>query len=260
MKGFAKKSLGQNFLVDQQYISRIVLALDLSPHDTIIEIGPGRGALTVKLVDAAGKVIALELDRNLVPFLREEFAGRGNFSIIEGDALTTEFSSLLSQDPGSVKLIANLPYYISTAILQRLTEQRDTFSSMILMFQKEVVDRVTAKPGNSERGFLTVFTEAFLDAEKLFDVPPTAFRPQPKVWSSVVRIFPKRSLVKDESTFRDLVSYAFLQKRKTILNNLKGRYPNAASILEQAEIDPKLRPEALTLGQWLRLADVKKEP
>ena len=126
---------------------------------------------------------------------------------------------------------------------------------MVLMFQKEVVDRIAAEPGNSERGFLTVLVEAFFKVEKLFDIPPAAFRPQPKVWSSVVRITPAAGEVPNESMFRELVSSAFVQKRKTILNNLKGKYPNAADMLARAEIDPKLRPEALTLDQWFRLVE-----
>jgi 16S rRNA (adenine1518-N6/adenine1519-N6)-dimethyltransferase len=173
------------------------------------------------------------------------------FQILETNALEFDFSSLHSRN---LKLVANLPYYISTTILQRLIEQREVFASMVLMFQKEVVDRIMAPAGDSERGFLTVLVEAFFNVEKLFDVSPAAFRPQPKVWSSVVRMTPKEGEVADKAAFRELLSSAFAQKRKTILNNLKGKYAGAADLLARAEIDPKLRPEALTMAQWTRLA------
>ncbi|MGH9819792.1 MAG: ribosomal RNA small subunit methyltransferase A, partial [Pyrinomonadaceae bacterium] len=159
---FAKRSLGQNFLVDTVYIERIVAALDIQPGETIVEIGPGRGALTEKLVESPANIIALELDRNFVPLLRDRFIASQNFRIVEADALEIDLEKLIAEDPNSerhtpqTKLIANLPYYISTAILQKLIEQRHVFSSMVLMFQKEVVDRITSLPGNSDRGFLTV--------------------------------------------------------------------------------------------------------
>jgi 16S rRNA (adenine1518-N6/adenine1519-N6)-dimethyltransferase len=254
-KPFAKRSLGQNFLADSNYIAKIIEALDIQAADLIVEIGPGRGALTEQLVLKAESFIGLELDRHLVPLLTEKFASFSNAEILEADALEIDFADLVSSIPRSPKLVANLPYYISTAILQRLIDQRKVFSMMVLMFQKEVVDRIAAEPGNSERGFLTVLVEAFFKVEKLFDIPPAAFRPQPKVWSSVVRITPAAGEVPNESMFRELVSSAFVQKRKTILNNLKGKYPNAADMLARAEIDPKLRPEALTLDQWFRLVE-----
>lgn len=260
-KPFAKKSLGQNFLVDPFFISKIISALDIQLDETIVEIGPGRGALTEILVDSGAQIIAVELDRVFVPFLRDRFESRDNFRIVEADALEIDFGKLISekQETPRVKLVANLPYYISTAILQKLIEQRHVFSSMILMFQREVVDRIAARPGQSERGFLTVLAEAYFTVEKLFDVPPEAFIPSPKVWSSVVRIIPGTADIPNERAFRDLVSLAFLQKRKTILNNLKGRYPNAAEVLSQAGIDNKLRPEALTLDQWLAIAKSIKD-
>jgi 16S rRNA (adenine1518-N6/adenine1519-N6)-dimethyltransferase len=259
-KPFAKKSLGQNFLVDSAYIEKIIFALDIQPGEAVIEIGPGRGALTEQVIDKADHLIALELDRDLVPILVEKFSKYDNFTILEADALEFDFRTLISTNSKpeirnpKLKLVANLPYYISTAILQRLIDQRKVFSSMVLMLQKEVIDRITAQPGNSERGFLTVLAEGFFKVEKLFDIPPAAFCPQPKVWSSVVRITPKSSEISNEGVFRDLISSAFLQKRKTILNNLRNKYPNAVEILAAAGIDPKLRPEALSLSEWINLA------
>lgn len=255
---FAKKSLGQNFLVDPNYIRKIIDALDIKESDTVIEIGPGRGAITERLVESGASVIAIELDRDLVPVLRDTFAGNLNFSIIEADATTIDFESLVKDQRPKAKdqkqtpkLVANLPYYISTPILQHLSAQRHLFERLVLMFQKEVVDRITAKPGDSDRGFLTVLIEVAFEVEKLFDVPPNAFHPVPKVTSSVARFRPKPSPVDDEKAFRDLISAGFAHKRKTILNNLRSTYPSSKERLERAGIDPQRRAETLTLAEWL---------
>jgi 16S rRNA (adenine1518-N6/adenine1519-N6)-dimethyltransferase len=255
---FAKKSLGQNFLVDDNYSEKIITALSLTAEDTVIEIGPGRGALTERLVEKAGRVIAIEVDDDLIPLLREKFSGRENLELVNEDVLRMNFAGIDSAH--RFKLVANLPYYISTAILQRLMEQRECFSELVLMLQREVVDRITAEPGNSERGFLTVLVEAYMHAERLFDVPPEAFHPRPKIWSSVARLEPKESDIADETFFRALVSAGFAYKRKTILNNFKNAPPNlreragdAQAFLERCEIDPKRRAETLTLAEWKRL-------
>lgn len=254
---YAKKSFGQNFLTDGNYINKIVSALDLQPGETVIEIGAGRGALTEKLIESGANVVAVELERDMIAVLRREFAGRENFHLVESDALKVDFSALSTHHQAhSTKLVANLPYYISTAILQKLIEQREVFGEMILMFQREVVERITAAVGNSERGFLTVLTEAYLDAEKLFDVPPNAFLPAPKVQSAVVRLKPKRNIeIADDDLFRKIVSEAFRQKRKTILNNLKNSFADAEKILAESQIDARRRAETLTLEDWLRLAE-----
>ncbi len=263
---FSKKSFGQNFLVDQNYISKIIGALNPQNGEVIIEIGAGRGALTEVLVETGANIIAIELERNMIAVLRERFAGQTNFRLVEADALTVDFSELLA--PGGLtckpKLVANLPFNISTAILQKLIEQRACFSEMILMFQREVVERIMAKVGNSERGFLTVLTEASLTAEKLFDVPPKAFSPAPKVWSAVVRFKPKADVkINNENLFREIVSASFRQKRKTILNNLKSAPPNlrekierrydAQKLLEVAGIEPNRRAETLTVDEWKKI-------
>ncbi|MCC6328140.1 MAG: ribosomal RNA small subunit methyltransferase A [Acidobacteria bacterium] len=256
-----KKSLGQNFLTDPNYLTKIAAAVEAKQEDSIIEIGPGRGALTELLLQTGAKVIAIELDRDLIGPLRESFSRRENFHLIERDALTVDFSDLLypfgsvpqagTAGP-SVKLAANLPYYISTAVLRHIAAQREIFTSLILMFQREVVHRITARAGNSERGYLTVLAELAFDVQKLFDVPPAAFWPAPKVWSSVVKLTPK-PYFKDEAGMLQLVSAGFAQKRKTIANNLKAFYPKYDIALRAAEIDPKIRAEALTLDEWQRL-------
>ena len=256
---FAKRSFGQNFLVDSTFIEKIVDSAHLSSDDTVVEIGPGRGALTVKLVERAGQVIAIELDTDLAPILRDRFRGTTNFQLIEADILKQELSSLLVGK--KAKVIANLPYYISTAVLQYLIEQRSFVSEMVLMFQREVVDRIVAGPGNSARGYLTVLVEAFMDIEKLFDVPPSAFKPAPKVWSSVIRLAPKVTdprLLSQEKQFASLVSASFRQKRKTILNNLKAasnelNIHDPVSLLTVSGIEPTRRAETLNIEEWAQI-------
>jgi 16S rRNA (adenine1518-N6/adenine1519-N6)-dimethyltransferase len=264
---FAKKSFGQNFLVDENYIEKIITALNSQKGETVIEIGAGRGALTERLLESGANVIAIELEREMIAVLKEKFAEFENFHLVEGDALKVDFEELINRKSQIAnrksKLVANLPYYISTAILQKLIEQRAAFSEMILMFQREVVERITADVGNKERGFLTVLTEAYLDAEKLFDVPPNAFRPAPKVWSAVVRLVMKNDgedLEIDGKLFRELISAGFAQKRKTILNNLKNAPPglrekivDAGEFLKKARIAPNRRAESLGLEEWKQI-------
>lgn len=256
----AKRSLGQNFLSDTSYIDKIIAAVSPGSDDLIFEIGPGRGALTERLVNSGARVVAIEIDRDLIAPLTERFHGSENFDLIEQDALTVNFPQLFADLNfeisylGSIKLAANLPYYISTAILQRLAEQREFFAGMVLMFQREVVDRITAAPGNSDRGFLTVLAETSFEIERLFDIPPAAFKPAPKVWSSVVRLVPKPK-APDEDKMRDLASAGFAQKRKTLGNNLKAGFPNSISAFAEAEIDPRRRAETLTIEEWRRLTN-----
>jgi 16S rRNA (adenine1518-N6/adenine1519-N6)-dimethyltransferase len=262
---FAKKSLGQNFLVDETFVQMIISSLNPQTDETIIEIGPGRGALTKYLVESGANVIAIELDRDLVPLLQKEFQDYKNFKIIEQDALEVDFSQLSTLDSQlSTKLVANLPYYISTAILLRLIEQNQIFSELILMLQREVVERITANFGNSERGFLTVLVEQSFYAEKLFDVPPQAFRPIPKVWSSIVNLTNKNAENEvDQTLFREIVSCGFQQKRKTIQNNLKNSPKfnyNLADILEKTSINPNSRAENLTLEDWINLTNEYAKP
>ena len=251
-KTFAKKSFGQNFLIDPKYIQKVIEALTLTDTDTVVEIGAGRGALTENLIEEAGKVFAIELDRDLIPVLREQFGTYANFELVDADALSLDFTAMLAS---KAKLVANLPYNISTAILQRLIEHRWAFSEMVLMFQREVVTRITAKPGNSERGFLTLLVEAAFKAEKLFDVPGSAFKPAPAVVSSVVRLIPIDSGIADEQLFRKIVSQGFMKKRKNLSNNFKSSLPAANDILMAIGIEPTRRAETLTLDEWIRFTD-----
>jgi 16S rRNA (adenine1518-N6/adenine1519-N6)-dimethyltransferase len=256
-KAFAKRSFGQNFLVDTKYVQKIVGALALTEGDTVVEIGAGRGALTATLVERAGKVFAIELDRDLIPLLRGQFGSFKNLELIDADALSLNFTEMLA-GRGKAKLVANLPYNISTAILQRLIEHRWAFSEMVLMFQREVVTRITARPGNSERGYLTLLVEAAFRSEKLFDVPGSAFKPAPAVVSSVIRLIPVNNPIPDEQLFRKLVSHGFMQKRKNLSNNFRPTLPAVNDILTRVDIDPARRAETLTLEEWIRFVDAVK--
>ncbi len=256
------KRLGQHFLKDPRTVQRIVEALDPKADETIVEIGPGTGALTAELIERAGRVVAVEFDRNLESLLREGFGRFANFKLVMGDALTTDFCAEI-QPARRARLAANLPYNISTAILQRLIQQRECITEMVVMLQREVVERVLAPPGSSERGFLSVIVEAYADAEKLFDVAPGAFRPPPKVWSSVMRLRFKTRDTANEELFWETVSAGFAQKRKTILNNLRhasGRLQDvlqrnggASIVLCKAGVELQRRAETLSIEEWDRV-------
>lgn len=262
----AKKGLGQNFLSDERVITRIVEAFAPKDDETVVEIGPGLGALTARLIESTGRVVAIEFDRELVPLLEEKFGAHRNFSLVEADALAVDFCALIRPDRRA-RVVANLPYYISTAILQKLIEERACLTEMVLMLQREVVERITAPPSSSERGYLSVLVEAYCEAQALFDVAPASFRPQPKVWSTVVRLGLRERMkveVYDERLLWQVVSTGFAQRRKTILNNLRSA-PAAlrerikalggeSKVLEAATIEGVRRAETLTLEEWARLA------
>ncbi len=266
---YPSKRLGQHFLRDRGTIQRIIEALNPKADETIIEIGPGTGALTASLVERAGRVVAVEFDNKLAPLLNERFAESANFKLVMADALTTDFCAAIGP-ASSARLVANLPYNISTAILQRLIAQRSCLEEMVLMLQREVVERVLAPPGTTDRGFISVLVEAYCEAEKLFDVAPGAFRPPPKVWSSVMRVkFRPRinAEITDESLLWETVSAGFAQKRKTILNNLRHasgrlqevlkRNGGASIVLCKAGIDLKRRAETLTVEEWARITQAQ---
>ncbi len=259
---YPSKRLGQHFLRDPRTIHRIIDALNPKTDETIVEIGPGTGALTSVLVERAGRLIAIEFDNKLTPLLQKRFGGFGNFKLVMADALTVDFCAQILP-ARSARLVANLPYNISTAILQRLIAQRGCLDEMVLMLQREVVERVLAPPGTSDRGYISVFVEAYCEEEKLFDVAPGAFRPPPKVWSSVMRLkFRPRinAEITDEGLLWETVSAGFAQKRKTILNNLRqatGRLQDvlkrnggASIVLCKANVELQRRAETLTLEEW----------
>jgi len=262
---YPSKRLGQHFLRDQRTIHRIIDALAPKPDETIVEIGPGTGALTSVLVERAGRVIAIEFDNKLAPLLQERFASFDRFNLVMADALTVDLCAEILPAT-SARLVANLPYNISTAILQRLIAQRACLDDMVLMLQREVVERVLAPSGTTDRGYISVVVEAYCEAEKLFDVAPGAFRPPPKVWSSVMRLKFRPRLnteITDEGLLWETVSAGFAQKRKTILNNLRHasgrlheviqRNGGASIVLCKANVELQRRAETLTLEEWARI-------
>src|SRR4029078_218020 len=227
------KRLGQHFLRDQRTIHRIIEALAPKPDETIVEIGPGTGALTSVLVERAGRLIAVEFDNKLTPLLNERFGSLPNFKLLMADALAVDFCAEILP-ARTARLVANLPYNISTAILQRLIAQRACFEEMVLILQREVVERVLAPAGTSGRGFFLFLVEAYCETEKLFDVAPGAFRPPPKVWSSVIRVrFRPEISIPHEDLFLEIVSKGFSQKRKTILNNFRQASGQLADVLKR---------------------------
>jgi 16S rRNA (adenine1518-N6/adenine1519-N6)-dimethyltransferase len=259
---YPSKRLGQHFLRDQRTIQRIIDALDPHANETIIEIGPGTGALTSELVKRGARVVAVEFDNKLTPLLTERFSDFPNFKLVMADALTTDFCAAILP-ARAARLVANLPYNISTAILQKLIAQRECLDEMVLMLQREVVERVLAPPGTTDRGFISVLVEAYCETEKLFDVAPGSFRPPPKVWSSVMRLKFRPQInaeSTDETLLWEVVSAGFAQKRKTMLNNLRhttGRLQDvlkrnggASIVLCKANVDLQRRAETLTLEEW----------
>jgi 16S rRNA (adenine1518-N6/adenine1519-N6)-dimethyltransferase len=254
--------------VDERVIDRIIRAVDPRDDEVVVEIGAGQGALTSRLIERAGCVVAIEFDHHLAQLLGERFKSIESFTLVEGDALRIDLCAAAAAHAASkARVVANLPYYISTAILQRLIEQRQCLSEMTLMLQREVVERITAPPGASERGFLSVLVEAYCEAEALFDVAPAAFRPMPKVWSTVVRLRTRRHVaadVEDEALLWRVVSAGFAQRRKTIFNNLRAAHDDlrslietrggAARLLEAARVEPRRRAETLTLEEWTKLS------
>jgi 16S rRNA (adenine1518-N6/adenine1519-N6)-dimethyltransferase len=266
----AKRSLGQNFLAGSHYPRRIIDSVTPRAGETIVEIGPGRGALTGLLLESGARVIAIELDPELIPGLSRMFSGRENFRLVEADALKIDYCGLIAP-VADARVVANLPYYISTPILQRLIEHRRCLSEMTLMLQREVVERITAPPGGKEYGFLSVFTQFYCEAEKLFDVPPGAFRPAPQVHSSALRLRLRArpaAPVDDEDLMIELTKTLFAQRRKTILNNLRaGRNrlgrdrsdlideSEIISLLSSSGLEPKRRAETLSVEEIARLAN-----
>lgn len=264
-----KPKLGQHFLSDTSAPLRILDALGDLSAVTVLEIGPGRGAITSLLAKSAHRLIAIELDRVLAAQLRMKFALSPNVEIIEGDILAMDFDSIFGPKPGSsrpgmehkpepVKVVGNLPYFITSDILLRLFQFRQYFEVFVLMVQREVAARLAAKPGGSDYGLLSATAQLYTKIEKLFTLPPGSFSPPPKVDSSVVRLTPTnrlQALHVPEEEFIKFLKLAFGQKRKTLWNNLKTEY-EAATLrvaLSKAAIEPNIRAEALSLERTAAL-------
>jgi len=250
-------------LADASAARRIVDALGDIQQSTVIEIGPGRGALTTLFPERAGRLLAFEVDSMLAERLRVAFASSKNVEIVEADFLKVNLTDLLGSQTGQkerVKVVGNIPYYITSDILLRLFEQHALIETIVVMVQKEVADRLAAKPGSRDYGLLTVTANLFADVEQLFTLPPGAFSPSPQVYSTVLRfrISPKTSeLGIDATEFLNFCKLAFAQKRKTLFNNLRTRYGEREirEAIQEAAIEPNARAEALGLP---KLAEIHR--
>lgn len=255
------KSLGQNFLVDNNIIDKIIRSADIRPEDNVLEIGPGRGALTVHLARTAGRLVLIEYDHALAAALKERYAGNPRVTVIDADILAVDLTAVLEGGGTGWKVVANLPYNISTAVLFRLLEVRERLARMILMLQKEVGDRLVAEPDCADYGVTTVLLGLWFDMRREFIVPPGCFHPRPKVDSAVLRFVPlagPRVPVGDEDVFRRVVKGAFAMRRKTLVNCLKAAELAGAealqAVLAGCGIDGKRRGETLSLDEFAALS------
>ena len=248
----ARKRFGQNFLQDSRIIADIVQAVRPQPADTVVEIGPGLGAITEPLAAKLDCLHVCEIDRDIIGYLKTRpYAGK--LVIHEGDVLQFDFASV----PGRKKIVGNLPYNISTPLLFHLSCYADEVEDMHFMLQKEVVERMVAEPGSNDFGRLSVMLQYFFEMEKLLDVPPEAFSPAPKVDSAVVRLIPAKHRIgqaQDFEQFAALVKQAFHQRRKTIRNNLKGLAGD--NDLQAAGINPQERAEHIAPEKYVALANL----
>lgn len=259
----AKKHLGQNFLVDIQIIDKIVRSSKITQNDGCIEIGPGLGALTQSLVSTAKKVVSFEIDHKLEQVLHEQFDQFDNFTLVMQDFMKVDLQSVLVehfQECEHVHVVANLPYYITTAILIKIFESKTNISSMTVMMQKEVAQRFNAKVGTKQYNSLTILTQYFADVSYEFTVPTGVFVPRPKVESAVVRFSFRKYpiLVKDEEFFFKLLRESFQFRRKTLFNNLKPYFidlQDAKAKLSEVGLDPVQRAETVTIDQFINLAN-----
>lgn len=258
------KSLGQNFLVDQTVPRDIVDGADVGPEDLAIEIGPGVGTLTAQLLKTAKRVVAIELDDTLIPILTEELGDHPNFTLIHNDALKVNFDEIIG-DEESVKLVANLPYYVTTPIIVKLLKEKHKFKSLTIMIQKEVAERMNAEPGNKDYGALTLLVQYYCNTQIVRKVPPACFIPRPKVDSIVIRLDkldePKVN-VDNEKLFFDIIRSSFNMRRKTLWNGVKSIGPAKEKLeaaFEKAGIDPKRRGETLSIEEFAKLANCINE-
>lgn len=247
-----KKSLGQHFLHDRGVVERILRALDPKPGERIVEIGPGAGALTFPLLDRHGELTAIEFDRDLLLPLADAAAKHGRLTIIHADALSVDFTALAGGTP--LRVVGNLPYNISSPILFHLLDHAGAIRDMLFMLQKEVVDRMAAEPGGKVYGRLSVMLQAACTVEALFDVPPGAFRPPPKVDSAVVRLRPRAATgIDDPAVFANVVKAGFGQRRKTLRNALDSLCDE--DLIRASGIDPGTRAEQVPVDAWIALGN-----
>lgn len=252
---FARKRFGQNFLTDERMISAIVSAFAPERGQTVVEIGPGLGAITRELLAALSRVQVVEVDRDLAAALPLRLLNEGELVVHQADALKFDFAALASR-PHELRIIGNLPYNISTPILFHLLAQAPAIADMTFMLQKEVVERMVAAPGCGDYGRLSVMLQYRCEVEWLLDVPPESFSPPPKVDSAVVRLRPRPAIqqpCRDEKVLQSLLTTAFNMRRKTLRNALKQL--GQPELLERLGIDPGLRPENVDVATWVMLSN-----
>ncbi|WP_096441154.1 16S rRNA (adenine(1518)-N(6)/adenine(1519)-N(6))-dimethyltransferase RsmA [Alteribacter populi] len=267
--GFSfKKSLGQNFLIDTNVLRKIVDAANVTEETAAIEVGPGIGALTEQLAKRAKSVTALEIDQRLLPILSDTLADYHHVNVIHQDVLKADLHEMISErfeKEEDLVVVANLPYYVTTPILMKLLEEKLPLRAIVVMIQKEVAERIAAKPGSKDYGSLSIACQYYAVAETVLTVPKTVFVPQPNVDSAVLRLSLRSAPpveVKDEAFFFEMVRAAFTQRRKTLLNNLvqhfnaKKEKTNVEEKCLEAGIDPKRRGESLSMEEFARLSDI----
>lgn len=265
-----RKRLGQNFLIDSNIISKILAGAELSPQDTVVEIGPGLGTLTKEMARLAATVLAVEIDRDLLPVLEETLGETKNVNVIHGDALKVNFDNLVAENAGhcrAYKIIANLPYYITTPLLMHLLENKFNFSITVVMVQEEVARRMVARPGTKDYGSLSVAIQFYTYPELVCKVSPNVFIPRPEVGSAVVKLTRRKTpavRVRDENHFFSIVRAAFGKRRKTMLNALSGASLGPAreqwqEIIKAAGLSPSMRGETLGLEEFASLTRCYEE-
>ena len=265
-----QKKFGQNFLIDTHVLDKIIRAANITKDDMVLEIGPGIGTMTQYLAEAAGKVIAVEIDRNLIPILEETLADYDNVRVINEDVLKVDLKKLADEENGGrpVKVVANLPYYITTPIIMGLFENGVPLESITVMVQKEVADRMQTGPGNKDYGALSLAVQYYADPYIVANVPPNCFMPRPKVGSAVIRLTRHSNPpveVKDEKLMFEIIRASFNQRRKTLANGLNNSdklnfsKEKITEVIEKLGKGPSVRGEALTLEEFALLSNLLSE-
>lgn len=265
----ANKNLGQNFLINEEVVKNIVGCSNIEKEDLVIEIGPGIGTLTKYLLEKAGKVICIELDTKMLQILEDRFSLYNNFELINNDVLKVDLKNIIKKEKEegkikNVKIVANLPYYITTPIIMKLLEEELELESITVMIQKEVADRLIATPGEKNTGAITYSVYYYADSEAIMEVPNSSFIPEPEVTSKVIKLNIRKEPAvkpKDKEKMFKIIKYAFMQKRKTLLNSLtnNGVFKNktqGTEILNSLGIKENVRPEELTLEQFEKISNI----
>ncbi len=264
-----KKSLGQNFIIEPKILDKIIKKAEIDKDTGVLEIGPGIGSLTQKLAEQAGKVVAIEIDKRLIPILEDTLSNTDNTKIIHGDVLKISLEEIIEKELNTfstIKVVANLPYYVTSPIIIKLLEDKLPLDTITIMVQKEVAERISAKPGGKEYGSLTVFVEYFAEAKISFHVPSTVFIPKPNVDSAVLNLKIKQDYpihTDDEQLLFKVIRTSFMHRRKTIFNNLKILFEKEQkeellNILDTVKINPQRRAESISLKEYINLSQELK--